>query len=127
MRKLWPYVRTPLIAAAIAALIFGAVSFRSRSLDYRQRAKDHAGWERYWKNEAQSRWRYIRSAELLAHDGQISVGMRAIWVRRADASRSRAQALAKLAAYHGEMKRKWEWAATHPWLSVPPDTPEPPL
>jgi hypothetical protein len=28
----------------------------------------------------------------------------------------------ELAAYHARMKRKWEHAATHPWLPVEPDT-----
>jgi fatty acid desaturase len=29
------------------------------------------------------------------------------------------------AAYHAQMKKKWEWAARYPWLPVEPDPPEP--
>jgi hypothetical protein len=30
-----------------------------------------------------------------------------------------------LAAYHAELRRKYEHAARYPWLPVEPDTPEP--
>jgi hypothetical protein len=42
-------------------------------------------------------------------------------------NREWSDALTRQRDYYAQMKQKYEWAASHPWESVPPDPPEPRL
>jgi hypothetical protein len=102
-------VRRLMIAVAVLALLTGVIAMLIQSERHRQRAVYHA------KMELETRHLInFYQGDLVLQRGE-----------------NRADYPAKLVLftarnlYHSEMKRKWEDAAHHPWLSVAPDPPEP--
>jgi hypothetical protein len=89
-----------MITVAIVALVLGAVKIRQESLICRRRAAMHA-----WA-EGMFRGRLANSAAFYPSDEQRQ------WATRR-------------AAWHAQLRRKYERAASHPWESLDPDPPTP--
>jgi hypothetical protein len=117
-------LRTILIAEAVAALGLGGGIMWHRCVSLREQAASHAAEERKWSQVEQS----------LKKDLQEDIE----WVRKVAPESQRrheeeriahnsatTQTISQLVTYHAEMKRKYEYAAAHPWLPVEPDRPPP--
>jgi hypothetical protein len=98
-------LRSMMILVAVFALgIWAAVMVRLRG-DYLSRAAQHTAHEQSYRRTS-----HIRFAESFpAEDRQELLLMRA-----------------RLADFHDEMRRKWERAASRPWMPVSPDPDSPP-
>jgi hypothetical protein len=83
------------IVALFSSALRGLESLRARPLELRLTALDHQIGERYYEGKQ------------LPCLGPAPVPD------------------ARLAAYHGRLRRKYDWAAQHPWLPVLPDTAPP--
>ncbi|SRR5579883_2155774 len=98
-----------MIVVAVVALSIAAEQMRRKSARYRERAERHAKIEEACR----------KSAALLPlmkpSDYEIMCG------RMVQATRLSPW----LAAYHAELRRKYEYAARYPWLPVEPDPPGP--
>lgn len=100
--------RTLMVAVAIVAITFGAyIELKRRAGSYRLKAALHADEER----AMQSLWWWN---ERMPHPSGDA----------AEKTRDRERYL-KLEEYHAELKREYEFAATHPWQLVEPDPPPP--
>jgi hypothetical protein len=124
---------------AIVAIILTATIMVRRSLFFRGQATVHAEQERHRKHllsiladdpenylkEEQENLKLARSS-----DGPVP---NSYWLdaaaksrRRSGESRERLKAWVLQSDYHAQLKRQYERAAVQPWVSVPPDPPEPP-
>lgn len=87
-----------MIAIAILAVALGDIGMRRRSADFRRRAQDHA---------RAGQW------------GGGSIG-------GSDEGLARMMnEIKEFTSYHDRMRRKYEYAALHPWVWVEPDPPPP--
>ena len=134
-------IRALMIAIAAAAVLLGAgvaaVRLKSLSSAYRSRAVDYAVQERLWADNTQRLTKLIDDSEridrefkeetrrhsgldrvLLISQGSI-FGAQAIDARKR-VGRSRAKA-----EWFAMMKARYEFASSHPWLSIPTDPQEP--
>lgn len=124
-------VRTLMIAVAVVGLIGAATGrfWQLRTL-YSRRAAMHASKE-LWANTT-GRWTRI-TAPIQFSDESDRDG---VWVPppprspaevRLEDERIEQQMRAadRECHYHAKMQKKYEYAAAHPWLPVPPDPPEP--
>jgi hypothetical protein len=125
-------IREWMIAMVVTALAVGAVSLDRWSRDYRRRAEFHARMESTYEDK----WRKAivrmeKSAKIVDKlERQLppdfppgsfreTVGGFALEIRE------RAAADAQRGGYHAALARKYRYAASHPWLPVEPDPPEP--
>jgi hypothetical protein len=92
-----------MLAMAVVAVTIAAESMRRRAADYRAIAERHAAIEEETRDMAD--W---VDEEVMTPEGAAS-----------------ARELRKMAEHFGRLRRRYEYAASHPWLSVPPDPPEP--
>ena len=93
-------IRTLMILVAIAALIMAGAVLAKRSMDFRALAEEQADSE-------MASLEYVDDARGEHGDPQR--------VARGE----------QMAAYHRELKIKYERGARYPWLPVAPDPPEP--
>jgi hypothetical protein len=123
-------LRWMMIAVAIAGLIIGAETLRRRGDSFRRRSAYHAA------EVATSH----RNAEDLRHDEEVAREQRTFAYRVGDETTGPMDLLDRIKqrqkdrsamkgriAWHESMERKYARAASRPWLSVEPDTPEPPV
>jgi hypothetical protein len=101
-------LRWTMIGVAVVALSIAAEQSRQRMVYWRQRAEFHSIRENIFRREA-ARLPLTRSEREL----MCGTMVRAIML------------YPRLAAYHAELRRKYEYAARYPWLSVEPDPPKP--
>jgi hypothetical protein len=102
-------IRRLMIIVALLALAAGVIVMLIQSERYRQRAVYHSKMEA----DTQKMMGFYRGDMVL-----IKGAARENFPDLLDKSTRRN-------LYHSEMKRKWEDAVKHPWLSVEPDPPEP--
>jgi hypothetical protein len=89
-------VRRMMIAVAIVAIVLGVATFKKRRDQRLKNQVYFAGLERKFTARAE-----------------------------ASATGSPPKAAQARLNYFRAMRRKWQWAASHPWESVEPDPPEP--
>jgi len=123
-------VRTFMIAVAVVGLVCAATGrFRQLRTIYGQRAAMHAS-KGLWANTT-GRWTRI-TAPVQFSDESDQDG---VWAppppqspaeARLEGERIEQQMRAadRECDYHAKMQKKYEYAAAHPWLPVPPDPPE---
>jgi hypothetical protein len=119
MRRPRLKLRTLLLAVAAAALAMCGVRAwlaREQRLRATRLAAFHADKESRLLN---SREWLIASDRRLARYGHA--------VTRPRDAHARAEDHAVRAAYHAELRQKYEWLAAHPWATVEPDPQPPPL
>ena len=97
-------LRTLMIAVAVVALIMGVATKRERSLRFKLLAASHA-----------------------AKEANFESLLRAMVTRNPLEERFHATAdyLPQVIEYERILKKKYEHAATHPWVTVQPDPPRP--
>jgi hypothetical protein len=98
-----------MVAVAIIALSIAAEQMRRRAIHYRRLA------ERYAIIEVACRETAARLPFMTPSDFGRMCGTMANGVRKSP----------RRAAYYADLRRKYEFAALHPWLPVEPDPPEP--
>jgi hypothetical protein len=98
-----------MIVVAVVALSIAAEQMRRKSAHYRERIERHAKIERACRETA-ARLPLMKPSDFAPYCGQMVRAM----------LRS-----PRLAAYHADLRRKYEHAARYPWLFVEPDPPEP--
>ncbi len=91
-------LRGMMVAVAIVAVVLGVGLIKKRRDECLKRLMFWSGWEHKYTARAQAR----------------TSG------RPGNAEQERLD-------HFRAMRRKWEWAASHPWESVEPDPPRPPL
>jgi hypothetical protein len=91
-------VRRLMVAVAVVAVAIAGIDLAHKAIGYRLAASRHA---------------MIQHGLVLPESGPAELIERA--KRHND----------KLRAYHESLRRKYEFAASHPWLPVAPDPPEP--
>jgi hypothetical protein len=102
MKLTWPRVtvRRMMVAVAVLAVAMGGIALRRRSEFYQASARHHSRME--------------RSSVIAIVEGS------------GPASRDELARLNRArTAYHADLRQKYERAAGHPWVSMPPDPPEP--
>jgi hypothetical protein len=88
-------VRRLMIVVALIAVVSGSFRLKRRSEEFRQRAAKHE-----WLSKP---------------GGGSMMGPPEVWMGE----------LEVFQRYHDGMRRKYEYAAWHPWLSIEPDPPPP--
>jgi hypothetical protein len=113
---------------ALAIVLIGSEPLAAwligRSRGFRQRAMLYAGFERASLDTLQSDLRWAETLRKKA-DTTSDRASAARWVQRAERFDHDAVTDQRLGAYYGELRRKYERAASYPWLSIEPDPPEP--
>jgi hypothetical protein len=120
-------LRTLMLAAAVVAIFVGAESMWRRSAIYRARASYFAEWERERLRLADETDELATEVRTVAAEDRER-GDDVSWRLRLETvcCLARVSADDRLAAnYFAGLKRKYEYAASHPWLPVAPDPPEP--
>jgi hypothetical protein len=137
MRRFRFKVRTLVLVVAVVGLVLGGVQMRRRVISYRQLALNYA---------------LIEKKDLRLHDSLMAQAEQRDFERRAirtavagaarapgskdlltfemppplvDLREEAGRALSS-ANYNRTLRKIYEWAAEHPWSSVPPDLPAPP-
>jgi hypothetical protein len=128
MPSLRTRLRTILIVVALAASAFACERMRRLRAHYLEKTRSHAAQEATCRNTSTSFGQMIslqrkyydlevqnKSSEQLIDSLRFVLGRLErdglLWQRRA--------------AHHAALRRKYEFAASHPWMSVPPDPPAP--
>jgi hypothetical protein len=115
-------LRSLLIGVAAIALMLGGWRMAKLASHYREEAKYHGFAESLARYTAQLARDYpdenARRAAI-SRMGRVSLPVDSHVARRTT------QEWERLAAYNGAMKRKYERASSHPWLTIEPDPPEP--
>jgi hypothetical protein len=109
------------------AVAAGLETMRRRSIAYGRRAAEAARSEREWAEMRPMYESRIARARLDAgepgREGAVGVAEdRRESIAALESSMASCQ---RLAEYHGNLRRKYEGAASRPWLLVSPDPPEP--
>jgi hypothetical protein len=121
-------VRTLLVLVALAALVSSAEAARRRRALFGRLAAYHARREWFYTGmEAYTRADSERRAALWRRDYVHRHPDRPVphLSQRGDAGLL--LDLARRIGYHDSLRRKYEHAAAHPWLSPAPDPPPPPV
>lgn len=111
-------MRTLILLVAVTALLAGALANRVTSWrrdQYRQREESFAYGEADIIEQIAAKIAEARRAESQGPDGK----------QRAAALLDEAERLARTAAWHVKMERRYAWAVDHPWETLPPPTPNP--
>jgi hypothetical protein len=108
-------LRTLLLAVAMIAIVLGVGAAQRRRALYQQQAAYHAAQEARFVAISRSA---ARQTALLRRVRSATDSALAFNVWQAERARQRAQ-------YHSRIRRKYEDAASHPWILVTPD-PQPP-
>jgi hypothetical protein len=131
-------LRSMMIAVAIVAVACWGEMIRRRWVAYRQKAAYYAGQQGLDKLYAAAFYESIaeteQNREFAQEQTKSSIYNREVWaglVRQEtqmiiDGSET-AEYFQQRAAYFGDLRKKYDRAATHPWLSVEPDPPPPVL
>jgi hypothetical protein len=112
----------------LRAVVEVAKAAERRWRGYRQRAAFHADREQEFRllslaaDQAADEAGKI-GASGLRSDGDEDLEDRSVLTQRWE---GRAAHLRAMASYHEFLRRKYERAATRPWLAIPPDPPPPP-
>jgi hypothetical protein len=118
-------VRALMATVAIVAAVSGATALGRRREGYRERADANAEQERAWGNRAEQSESWAATCLREARgDGFIS----SLYDELMDDARryqKEAASERRREAYHARLRRKYEHAASRPWLNVAPDPPEP--
>jgi hypothetical protein len=109
-----------MLAVSIVAAAFGGyaafTATRRRANRYRQLARFHARRATMFEDSEKSKDRAARDCE--AYGG-------ARMLRIAGEYREEIKICVKYAAFHAQLRRKYEHAAAQPWLPIESDPPEP--
>jgi hypothetical protein len=111
-------LRTMLLVVAAVGVAAGGLIVHAtdrRRDQYRLRVESFAFGEADVIEQIAEKLREAREAEAGGPEGQ----------QRAAELRSRAEELARVAAWHVKMERRYAWAVDHPWEPLPPDIPAP--
>jgi hypothetical protein len=116
-------VRRLMLAVAIVALLAGAERLWRRSRAFSYLADEHGLRYDYWREEGLDHATGAAKHRDLAiiGDEESRQQHRRLAVQEGEIAAD----LAKTAAYHERLWRKYEHAARYPWLPVEPDPPEP--
>jgi hypothetical protein len=119
--------RTLVVLATVFMLIGSeplAVRLIGRSRGFQQRAMLYSGFERASLDTLQSdlHWAETLRKKAEATSDRASATR---WLERAEGFDRDAVTDQRLRAYYGQMSRKYERAASYPWLPVEPDPPAP--
>src|SRR5437763_13286762 len=97
---------------AVAAVGAFAVQVKRRWASYRERATDHATAEAQYRRWVDKFRRRLEDRPREATDSDSE-------------NRGRLSYFDQWASYHAALRRKYEHAASYPWLPVEPDPPPP--
>lgn len=130
-------IRTLMVVSVLVAVMLSLVVMQRNRGEYLYRRDSFARAERRWATSAEQfsalvvATRSIREIDaVLSQDdaarGQVGTSEASSSIAE-EASYQRNVKLAQdLVKYCSAMKQKYEHAAAHPWIIVPPDPPEPP-
>ena len=132
-------IRTLLILVGLVATLLGAELTRRRAIEYRLMANDYrieadyharsvAGSKKIqqmWLELAKKREDQANDPNETREAGVYSEELRNFFRRSAAEASRKADIEGALALYHEALQRKYERAVGRPWVTVPPDPPEP--
>jgi hypothetical protein len=104
-----------LVLGAVGGLLINTAAERRRAY-YRTRVETYAYGEADVLDQIVAKLEAARRVETLGPDGQA----------QAAALRAEAEHLARIAAWHVKMERRYARAVDYPWEPLPPDPPPPP-
>jgi hypothetical protein len=120
--------RRTMVVLAMAFALIGSEPLAAwligRSRGFQQRAMLYSGFERASLDTLQSdlHWAETLRKKAEATSDRASATR---WLERAEGFDRDAVTDQRLRAYYGQMSRKYERAASYPWLPVEPDPPAP--
>jgi hypothetical protein len=124
MRRFRFKVRTLVIAVAVVGLVLGGVQMWRRAVQFEKTARYFAlveASERRTYDWLSMRAEGGESERLLTRSRPSKDDRHRAVAARADM----ATRAGRIAAHSEALRRKYEWAAAHPWASVSPDPPTP--
>jgi len=110
-----------LYSIAVMAVILAAGRLWARRAAYLRLTKEHAGSEAImnsWLREARVYENRFDPTEPNARVDHLPFDLIEL--------KAMIDQFTVFAAYHSSLRRKYAYAAWHPWLTVPPDPPKPP-
>jgi hypothetical protein len=129
MRLLRMTTRRMMILVGISCFLMACEVWRERTVQWishcREKAAFHARWESEFRRTSVRRACDADTYQKDLESDDLSDAQRK-HLRYLVRQRTRStRYTAELADYYEAMRRKWESAIAHPWLSVPADLPEP--
>lgn len=118
-------IRTLMLLVVIIAVAIEAHMLWRKRQEYLWYRDFYADNEEYWRKSAEEHVALAGGAQFIqAHEELIEEANH--WKAEEALERVNAQLAQGLAEFNARMKAKYDYAASHPWIAVPPDPPEPP-